>query len=371
MFARILTARFALLVLVAAALAGCARPGPSVLLPSASVAPGAKLVTVYVATTRVRQSGAMNVYTNLRAPETNYTEFVIAIPPRHKSGEIEWSSGVPNTETDFVTVQQTLLSAREFEDKVSGRSHRKAGVFVHGYNTSFQEGVFRLAQLVADSDISGVPVLFAWPSDGAITGYAADRDSATYSRDALAQLLIMLTRDRGPSGVTVLGHSMGAWLTAESLRQLRLTGRSATLARLEVVLASPDIDVDVFRAQLRVIGRLNPPMTVLVSTKDRALGLSRFIAGDRTRLGALDVNDPRVTEAAQVSNVRIIDLSSVSSPDSFGHNRFVTFAQLYTRLNRAEGNANSPGQAGAFVFNSVGSVLSAPFTLVGSALAGQ
>ena len=149
MFARILTARFALLVLAAAALAGCARPGPGVLLPSAPVAPGAKLATVYDATTRVRQPGAMNVYTTLRAPETNYTEFVIAIPPRHKSGEIEWSSGVPNTETDFVTVQQTLLSAREFEAKVSARSHSKAGAFVYNSVASVLAAPFTLARRAA------------------------------------------------------------------------------------------------------------------------------------------------------------------------------------------------------------------------------
>jgi esterase/lipase superfamily enzyme len=214
-------------------------------------------------------------------------------------------------------------------------------------------------------------VLFAWPSDGKLLGYASDRDAATYSRDALAQLLTVLARDRGRGDVAVLGHSMGAWLTTESVRQLRMSGRNATLSRLEVVLASPDIDIDVFRAQMRVIGPLNPPMTVLVSTKDKALGFSSRIAGERPRLGLLDVNDPRVQEGARLAKVRLIDLSSVQSPDGFGHDRFVTFARLYTRLNRTQGNANIPGQAGAFVFNSVGSVLAAPFTFVGGALAGQ
>jgi esterase/lipase superfamily enzyme len=224
--------------------------------------------------------------------------------------------------------------------------------------------------MAVDADVEGVPILFAWPSEGKLVGYVADKDAATYSRDALAQLLITLSRDRKPGDVTLLGHSMGAWLTVESVRQLRLTGRGATIARLNVVLASPDIDIDVFRAQMRTIGPLTPPMTVLVSRDDRALAFSGRISGERTRLGALDVDDPRVQEGARAANVRVIDISTVQAPDSFNHDRFVAFASLYSQLG-GMGHSNTRNQADAFVFNSVGTILSAPFTLVGSALAGQ
>jgi esterase/lipase superfamily enzyme len=358
---------------LAGALAGCARPGPGVLIPIESVAQGARLVTVYVATTRVRQPDSAIVYTSDRAPKLNYAEFTIAIPPRHKTGAIEWPAGTPDPESNFVTVRQNPLTPAEFERKVAARAHRKAGVFVHGFNVNFQEALFRLAQMAVDADVEGVPILFAWPSEGKLTGYVADKDAATYSRDALAQLLTTLSRDRKPGDVTLLGHSMGAWLTVESVRQLRLTGRGATIARLNVVLASPDIDIDVFRAQMRTIGPLTPPMTVLVSRDDRALAFSGRISGERTRLGALDVDDPRVQEGARAANVRVIDISTVQASDNFNHDRFVTFASLYSRLSGMERSSagGGAGQAGAFVFNSVGTVLSAPFTLVGSALAGQ
>lgn len=356
------------------ALAGCARPGPSVLIPT-SVAPGAKLVTIYVATTRVRASDSPVVYTSDRAPALNYAEFTIAIPPRHKPGEIEWPTGTPDPNNNFVTVGQRILSSAEFERKVAAHSPgtRRAAVFVHGYNVNFQEAVFRLAQLASDADIDGVPILFAWPSDGAVAGYVADKDAATFSRDALAQLLTLLARDRKAGDVTLLGHSMGAWLTAESLRQLRMTGRNATLNRLNVVLASPDIDVDVFRAQIGVIGPLTTPMTVLVSRDDQALDISSHLAGERKRLGTIEVDDPRVQEAARLANVQIIDISSLQSPDEFNHGRFVTYATLYSRLSVAERRVavRGPGQAGAFIFNTVGTALSTPFTLAGSALSGR
>ena len=56
------------------------------------------------------------------------------------------------------------------------------------------------------------------------------------------------------------------------------------------MLASPDIDVDVFRRQIAEIeiDDKQPPMTLFVSQDDRALGLSKLLAGDEPRLGAVD-----------------------------------------------------------------------------------
>lgn len=364
------------IIAVSCALAGCARPGPSVLIPTHTVAPGAKLVTVYVATTREREPGSAIVYTNDRAAKLNYAEFTIAVPPHHTPGEIEWPTGTPDPQTNFVTVRQRILTGPEFARKIAardaGRAERRSGVFVHGYNVNFQEAVFRLAQMAADADIEGVPILFAWPSDGKLVGYVADKDAAAYSRDALVQLLTELARGRSDGDLTLLGHSMGAWLTVEALRQLRLTGKNATLARLNVILAAPDIDVDVFRSQMRVIGPLTPPITVLVSRDDKALALSGRIAGERKRLGTVDVDDPQVQAGARAADVRIIDISSVKASDKFNHDRFVTYATLYSRLGAMERRrAGNPGQAGAFIFNAVGRVVSSPFTLAGSVLSGQ
>lgn len=368
------------LLLIAAlscGLASCARPGPSVLIPTEVITPGAKLVTVYVATTRARQPDSAIVYTTGRAATLNYAEFTIAIPPRHKRGEIEWPAGTPDPESDFVTVQQRILSGAEFAQKVSarapGRDGRKAGVFIHGYNVNFQESVFRLAQMASDADIDGIPILFAWPADDKLVGYVGDKEAATYSRDALAQLLTQLTRDRKPGDVTLLAHSMGAWLTVEALRQLRMTGRSATIAGLKVILAAPDIDLDVFSAQTRVIGPLTPPMTVLVSRDDKALAFAGSVAGDRKRLGALDVDNPGVQEAARAANIRIIDISNLKSPDPLNHDGYVIYATLYSRLGGMERRhaGGDFGQAGAFIFSSFGSAIASPFTFAGGALGNQ
>ena len=176
--------------------------------------------------------------------------------------------------------------------------------------------------------MQSIPVLFSWPSQGNIRGYVADRDGVTYARDDLVNLLTLLDRTQRSRQVVVVGHSMGAWLVMESLRQLRLRGSHGILDRLQVGLLAPDIDVDVFREQMSVIGHLTSPLTVLVSRDDRALGLSRRVAEGRPRLGAVDVDSPEIQSLARQTGARIIDVSNIPAGDIFNHDRFADLALL-------------------------------------------
>ncbi len=362
-------------LLLTSLLSACAgRPGPELLAQTAETVQGAKLTTVYVATTRKRD--AAGVYTTGRSREVSYIRYRISIPPGHKAGNVEWPKSKPNPKTDFVTVDQELLDAVTFEAEVTRKRNDKppsVGVFVHGYNTNFTEAVYRVAQMAADAGTGAAPILFAWPSEGALSGYVADKDAVTFSRDQLADLLTTLAAKQTQGPITLVGHSMGGWLTTEAVRQLRLTGKDAVIRRLQVVLAAPDIDVDVFEAQLAAIGPLNPPMTILVSRDDRALQVSELLSTERQRLGRIDVTDPKIEEATRKANVQVIDISDVEASDSFRHNRFVGLAALYPKLSARNGAGDPQNirQAGAFVFNSAGAVLSSPFILAGKIVGGN
>lgn len=361
-------------VLCAGLLTGCAsRPGPELLTPVAQVSE-ARLIPVFVATTRTRQAPDVNAFTNDRSASLNFARYTISVPPGHTPAKIEWPSGTPDPRVSFATVDQAGLSVATFRNEVAAprpatrMGKRDVIVFVHGYNENFQEALFRLAGMAADAQIDATPILFSWPSQGALSGYVADKDSVTYSRDYLVQTLTMLAADPRIGKITVLGHSMGGWLTAEALRQLRMTRQDRVLARLEVVLAAPDIDVDVFRSQMTVIGRMPQPMTVLVSKDDRALRVSSLITTDRPRVGALDVENPLVQEAAQKGNIRIVDISNLPSGDGFNHSRFTALAALYPKVSHDQDR--NIGNAGAFVLDAVGTTVAAPFR-IGSKVLGN
>jgi len=362
--------QLAICALTIGTLASCAgRPGPETL---GTVALGefqpAKVETLYTVTTRDRAEPGKNVFTTTKTREPNYASFSVSIPPNHKPANIEWPKPGRKVDpkTDFAVVSQSVLDRPGLLQAIRRREAAPPVVFVHGYNYNFQESLFRLAQLKTDSNIDGTPVLFSWPSLAALPAYVADKESATYSRDALADLLSDMVRARNGE-VDVFAHSMGGWLTVEALRQLRLQGKGDVLDRLRVIMAAPDIDEEVFTAQLDVIGRMRTPITILVSPDDRALQVSSILGAGTQRVGALDARNPEVAEAAKRYGVTVIDISSLESVDATNHNRFFDVKQLAATLGKPTSSATL-GDAGAFVLDAAAQTVSSPFSLAAKVL---
>ena len=156
-----------------------------------------------------------------------------------------------------------------------------------------------------------------------------DKQSARYSRDYLMALLTMLSSSSEVSDIMVVAHSMGAMLTVDALRQLRIERKDRVIARLgRVVLAAPDINAKTSRAQVQAIGPLKPPCSVLVSKDDGALRVSSFLDGGVARAGGINVDDPVVREAALKAKVQVVDISRLASHDDLGHDQFVSVAVL-------------------------------------------
>jgi len=92
------------------------------------------------------------------------------------------------------------------------------------------------------------------------------------------------------------------------------------------MLASPDIDVDVFRRQIAEIeaSDKNPPISLFVSQDDRALAFSSRIAGDAPRLGAIDPTVEPFRSILEKAKVHVIDLTKFGSDDATNHSKFAT-----------------------------------------------
>jgi len=338
-------------------LAACSqRPETALLRPQiVGVQPGAQIVRVHTVTTRTTDLENPWAYGVDRADNVQYGTFDISIPPVHEPGKIEWPRSADRLDpaTDFVTRGQERMGRPSF---VSQLGRGDVGVYVHGYNTSFQEALYRLAQLATDARMEGAPVLFSWPSQENVAAYLADRDGAEFSRDALAGLLSDLTAGRGRDDpVLVLAHSMGSLLAMETLRQLKLTGRGDVLDRVEVILAAPDIDIDLFRNQIATVGKLRHPITVLTASDDRALRLSARLAAGRTRLGQLDVHDPNVQKLAVDTGIRIVDISALPAGEDT-HTRYVDLISSQKSISTHNPFAGFR-RAGVFVFNQAGNAL--------------
>jgi esterase/lipase superfamily enzyme len=312
---------------------------------------GGKDHTILVATTRERDSRPGTYFGGERAQSVSYATVTVAVPPRHVPGKIEWPSRAPgNPETDFIVRQAAYLDSEgEFIKTLNSQlARRPAGkrrvfVFIHGYNTMFAEGLYRFTQIVNDADAPAVPVLFTWASRGHVTDYVYDSNSATAARDELEHTLRLVFASNAEE-INILAHSMGNWVTVEALRQIKISAKLPPMRKLgAVVLAAPDIDIDVFKAQMRRFGKPRKPFFIIVSRDDKALRFSDFIAGGKKRLGSYS-NDAELTALGAV----VIDLTDVKATDRSNHSKFAQLAEIAPEMRQVfESGVSTQGKSDA------------------------
>ena len=141
---------------VVAVLGGCAtRPGPETLDPVSGVSDGARNVTVLAVTDRSPTQATPPAFTGGRG-KLGYEVFSMQAIRSSADGRPDAPVVAISDQPakDFVTVGRRELGRAAFEEMVGRQQKVGDGtvlVFVHGYNTSYQEAVFQLAQLSADS----------------------------------------------------------------------------------------------------------------------------------------------------------------------------------------------------------------------------
>ncbi|MGL4311972.1 MAG: alpha/beta hydrolase [Paracoccaceae bacterium] len=306
-------------VLLVLAVTACAPRGEIVMAPADAA--GAETRPVFVATTRAVDETSGTGYSRTRSEETRFARLDIAIPPLREAGSLDLprNDRRPDPTTEFLVADETVFDgAQPFRVSLAQALRaqpaggREVVVFVHGFNTTYAEGAYRTAQLAEDLNLPGVMVHYAWPSRAQPLAYAYDRDSALFSRDGFEHLLKEVAAAH-PDRIIILAHSMGGMLTMETLRQLAISRDRNVLPRIGgVVLMSPDLDVDVFRAQAKRIGNLPQPFVIFTSERDRALNLAARLSGQTVRLGNLK-DTSRVADL----EVTLIEVGAYSS--GLGH----------------------------------------------------
>ncbi|MGE0281871.1 MAG: alpha/beta hydrolase [Rhizobiaceae bacterium] len=371
--------------LLVSSLTACASRPTGVLQPVAA-APSGEQVEMLVATTRDRADNSGEMFSGERARAAAFAEITVSIPPSdvRKVGEVAWPKKLPpDPETDFAALKADVVSRTTAEEwlsaKVRKSPDRSVLVFIHGFNNQFEDAVFRFAQIVHDSKMDSVPVLATWPSRGSLLAYGYDRESTNYTRNAVEQLFQYLARDPEIKEVSVLAHSMGNWLALESLRQMAIRNGGLPAKFKNVMLAAPDVDVDVFRSQIVDMGERRPRFTLFVSRDDRALAVSRRVWGDVSRLGAIDPEQSPYKEELAANNISVLDLTKIQAGDDLHHTKFAESPQIVqligTRLSNGQTLTDSRHRVGdtivsatAGAAHSVGTaaglIISAPMSVV-------
>ncbi|MEM9667471.1 MAG: alpha/beta fold hydrolase [Pseudomonadota bacterium] len=300
--------------------------GLSELSPSDVIEIGATPHTLLVASSRAKSDDPREYFSGDRSHILHLNKIEVSVPPVHEVGSIKRSGNSRVDPMRHIAVGKPL----EYEDRARfidavneeldkrSADNRDVLLFIHGYNTSFSAAILRVTQFVHDTGFEGVPILFSWASLGKTLDYAYDVNSALHARPLFTDFAVALGEVEA-NNFDVLAHSMGSFLAIEALNALQTQEAVASETRLRrVILASPDIDFDVFRSQMAVLGEDRERVYVLISKDDDALSLSQWLAGGVPRLGSTD------PEKIASLGVNVLDLSRLEDGMSINHSKFAS-----------------------------------------------
>lgn len=310
----------------------CAAPNNVIGVPSvpstSSISPPLTRRKIFIATTRAPSVEDGVFFSGERSAELNFATVEVTIPPGHVTGKVEHPRRRPPDPNKHFVIENPLtydsasfIAETDKALRARPRNQRKVLIWVHGYNNTLADAIFRLAQFAEDSGYDGVPLLYSWASAGRLTEYVYDLNSALAARDGLVETAVSLSQSSAQC-IDVIAHSMGNFLTMEAIRgqaEKHLFGLSNKVSN--VVLAAPDIDIDLFAAQVRTLPKEQRRFFVLVASDDRALRLSSFISSGK-RVGQTD------PETLAALGVDAIDLSQVKATNSSHHTKFADAPEI-------------------------------------------
>lgn len=200
-----------------------------------------------------------------------------------------------------ITKAGTDAFVTELDQAVSGRRSASVLLFVHGFNTPFDDALIRSAQLSVDLSRrgafdAGAPMLFSWPSAGKVSldNYRGDQARSLEAAPYLEEFLDLITENGKINRINIVAHSMGNRILTEALQSyakdyLERHGRDDLEFR--IILVAADVDRDIFEATTGVLDNLRANVTIYTSDADRALHVSEIV-NSKLRLGDTNGDKP-------------------------------------------------------------------------------
>jgi esterase/lipase superfamily enzyme len=242
---------------------------------------------VFYATNRVRIVGEQDrriSYGPLSAspPRLEYGECEVVLPVRqlrlNPSGpaspkEKSFAASQPPAELSCRELQPIAYN-RFFEElvrTVSQAPQRDVLVYVHGYNTGFEDAMFRAAELAQNMPFNGVVISYCWPSAGSNLAYSKDVDSADATVKHLWRFLSALHTYLGNgTRINLVGQGLGCRALLQGVASIPKNVRELRPFQ-HLVLISPDIGTDKFPTLAEKCTVATRHLTLYVSQSDESL----------------------------------------------------------------------------------------------------
>jgi tetratricopeptide (TPR) repeat protein len=155
--------------------------------------------------------------------DLQYGYLDVTIPEAHQDAQLETRShwdmytlfmDQAGLRSRFVLLDQVTPLARDgflnaLRAQIKQAPSKDVFIFVHGFNSTFEDAARRCAQLAYDLDFDGTPMMFSWASAGSATAYIKDEATVTASGRKMAQMLDDVVAQSGAERIHLIAHSMG------------------------------------------------------------------------------------------------------------------------------------------------------------------
>lgn len=290
---------------------------------------------------------------------------IVTVPKGRKPGEIprpttlEWLRGVPaeGLPSQHFTIPKNGVKIYSSEDAFlaeakkhiaeAGDSKDHAFIYVHGFAVTFENAMYRAAQISYDLGANGKPFgtafVYTWPSKGSIlpTAYVYDGDSAEYAVPHFRKFVELVSQKAGVKNLHVIAHSMGNRVLMRALDEAVREGSPAWIN--QVILAAPDVDKQAFERLAKNIAGAARGLTLYASQQDNALRISRTIRGSGAPPRAGEVAPP--AGPAIVTGIDTLDISALSTayflPDLDSHDKYADSPEMLNDIGKIFGQ-NKP-----------------------------
>ena len=225
-------------------------------------------------------------FSNSRDQVIHYGTAYVFVPKSHQFGSVGswWITRMVTLNDDRLRIRdiERLNEAnfiRRMRDSLAAKNAgtRKALVYIHGYNVTFDEAIIRAAQIGFDLKVEGITAVYSWPSQGAFLGYSADEATVESSAEHVKEFLARIALETDAEEVNVIAHSMGNRAFLRAVTSLAPVMRKAGKKFGQIILAAPDVDVELFKQLASVYPNISTRTTMYVSSKDLAIKTSELL----------------------------------------------------------------------------------------------
>jgi esterase/lipase superfamily enzyme len=231
-------------------------------------------------------------------------------------------------------------------------------LYVHGYNNTFEDAAFALAELWHFFGREGLPIVYTWPAGHpGIFGYTYDRESSEFTVFHLKQVIRWLSEQPEIENIHLIAHSRGTDVATAAFRELVIASRNAghdpreQLKINNFVLAAADLDIQVVsqRIAAEYLALAVDQATLYTSSEDKAIGIAAWLfASPRGRLGTWSVDELDEAEIARMKaragRLSIVDFEGEST--GYGHDYFRTNPAVSSDLVLMIRHGLKPGEPG-------------------------